>query len=459
MFRQAREPVYYADQWAEQHLVWPLERTLIAQFSDFEGWQRRPRLTVPRDYQSPDSVGVCIWLPPWWLLSRDVKARILAIVSSRLNMRDPVATWTLSGPQPKVVIKARAALPESVGWSEVLEHIRAARDVAPILGVAAGGQLVTADLEDDSPHILISAGSGGGKSALSRLIAAQALHNGAHVVIADFKRTSHNWAKGLPGVTYCRRTDEIHQALVTLAAISEERNELAEYTTNLGPPIWVILEEMNATSEKLKDYWFAVLEKDEPKRSPAVSALKDLLFMGRSAGVHVVAIAQRLDASVVGGGSSRENFGVRCLARYTPQSWAMLAADCGRPPRRARTVGRWQICAHSVATECQVVFVPEDTARTWAIAGRPAPPIPGLEHTPLDVVNSPVRVPAARTPVGLREAVPLLPGPPLTVAALRKHAQRDPRFPDPAGGVNGAHVFHLEDLVRWRRERVAGQDS
>jgi hypothetical protein len=460
--RPYREPVFYADKWAEQHLCWPLERTLLAAFPDLEGWARRPRLAVARDYQDPASEGVTIWLPPWWHVTREVKQRLVSIVGSRLNLPDPVATWTLSGPQPKVVIRARAKLPESLHFAEVREQITGARDTAPIIGLAAGGQLVVADLEDDSPHILISAGSGGGKSALTRLLAAQALHNGANVVICDFKRTSHNWAKGLPGVTYCRRIDEIHHALVALAAISEERNERAEYTIDVGPPIWVVLEELNATAEKLRDFWDMTRDKSEPKRSPAIMGMKDLLFMGRSARVHVVAIAQRLEANLVGGGSGRENFALRCLCRFTPQTWQMLAADAGRPPRRGKVPGRWHIVSHGVATETQVILVSELDAQSWALTGRPVPPVAALSElarTYVDMRFSPNRVAhTATTPVGLREAAAKL-EPPLSLAALRKHSERDARFPPPAGEVNRAKVWHLSDLARWRKERAAGRDG
>lgn len=448
-------PVYADALWDEQHLVWPVQRTLHAAFPDLEQWKRRPMIEVPRDYKKPETTGVVFHLPPWWHLTGDIRKNVVSIISSRLGITDPVASWSAGGIQPKVVIKPRQRVPEQVLWADMLDRIRAASDTAPILGLSLGGLVVDADLEDDSPHVLISAGSGGGKSALTRLIACQALHNGHQVVIADFKRTSHNWAKNLPGVTYCRRIDEIHDALVTLARVAEDRNERAEDpNADLGPRIWVVLEEMNATADKLRDYWESVREKGEAKRSPAIAGMKDLLFMGRSAKVHVVAIAQRLDAAVVGGGSSRENFALRCLTRFTPQAWKMLASDAGNPPRRSRVVGRWHIVAHGEARETQVVWVDEQQARSWALNGRPDPGQFIPLATPEDRKRLGSVAPAA-TPVGLREAIPHLPGPELSLAAIRKHSERDDRFPAPAGEVNGARVWELDALCRWRRERLA----
>jgi hypothetical protein len=190
-------------------------------------------------------------------------------------------------------------------------------------------------------------------------------------------------------VTYCRRIDEIHDALVTLAELADARNEQVEDSeADLGPRVWVILEDMNATSEKLLDYWEAMREKGDPKRSPAIMGMKDLLFMDRSALMHVVAIAQRLDASVVGGGSARENFALRCLTRFTPQAWKMLASDAGNPPRRSRVVGRWHIVAHGEGHETQVCWISEDEARSWALSGRPAGAVEGMKALPATRLTS-----------------------------------------------------------------------
>jgi hypothetical protein len=302
------EPVTRAEWWHQNHVEWPLNRTLLAAFPDLEVYGRKPA-TVAMDYRDPASEGVVFRYPPWFHATAGFRQQVVDLIASRLGINDPVAIWRTSGAQPCVVVKARAKLPGVVRWAEVKDLIKAAPDTAPVLGLGLGGTLIDADLEDDSPHILISAGSGGGKSALTRLIAAQALHHGGQVVILDFKRTSHNWAKQLSGVTYCRRIEEIHDALVVLAGIAEERNEAAEDPdAEIGPRIWVIFEELNAASEMLRDWWAMTREKDSPKRSPAITALKHLLFMGRSARVHVVAIAQRLDAQLVGGGSGRENF-------------------------------------------------------------------------------------------------------------------------------------------------------
>jgi hypothetical protein len=178
--------------------------------------------------------------------------------------------------------------------------------------------------------------------------------------------------------------------------------------------------------------------------------------MGRSARVHVVAIAQRLDAQLVGGGSGRENFALRCLTRFSAQAWKMLASDAGPVPKWSRVVGRWHVVKHGEAHECQVVWISDNEARAWASSGRESCDL-AIESTRSIGHDKPKHlghVPA-RTLVGLREALPLLPGPQMSLDALRKHSQRDDRFPPPLAFESGQQVYDLDALIGWRTGRLA----
>jgi DNA helicase HerA-like ATPase len=48
-----------------------------------------------------------------------------------------------------------------------------------VIGVAAGGRPVGVDLDSESPHTAVSAGTGAGKSNMLRVVAAQVMHHGA----------------------------------------------------------------------------------------------------------------------------------------------------------------------------------------------------------------------------------------------------------------------------------------
>ncbi|MFD4833293.1 helicase HerA domain-containing protein [Streptomyces uncialis] len=99
---------------------------------------------------------------------------------------------------------------------------------APLIGLGSGRKKVSVDRDADSPHVLISAGTGGGKSTILRTICCQFIHNGAKAFVLDFKRISHTWARGVPGVTYCRDIADIHDALIQLAREGRHRLALAE---------------------------------------------------------------------------------------------------------------------------------------------------------------------------------------------------------------------------------------
>ena len=158
MFRRKPDPqpVYGRDLWAQDHLVWPVQRTLMAAFKDLEDWPRRPLLEVPRDFKEPSTSGVVFWFPPWWHPTAEVRKTIVSIVSSRLGIADPVASWHAAGIQPKVIIRPRQRTPERVLWSQVRDAVAAASSTAPVLGLGVGGAVVDCDLIDDSPHIAVS---------------------------------------------------------------------------------------------------------------------------------------------------------------------------------------------------------------------------------------------------------------------------------------------------------------
>lgn len=195
---------------------------------------------------------------------------------------------------------------------------------APLIGLGADKKKVSVDLDHDSPHVLISAGTGGGKSTILRCVCCQFIHHGALAVL-DCKRISHTWARGVPGVTYCRDIAEIHNALIQLVQEGRRRIRLAEQLGDdvlekepwrVGPRLVILLEEVNATMAQLKRSWQRIRESGDPKVSPAVDALAEVLFMGRAVRLHVLLVAQSATARAIGGPQMRENFAARILVRY-----------------------------------------------------------------------------------------------------------------------------------------------
>lgn len=309
-------------------------------------------------------------------LTADQRKLVSSIISAKIPVSDLIEKWDQVGSQVTATWTVRRRPPTSVGYAELQEVFPKLKDWEFFLGAGPGGGPVVVSLKDDSPHIACSAGSGAGKSVLAQLIAVQVLARGGNVVILD-RKGSHRWARKLPGVEYCTKPYQMHDALIRVATLADERNNRAfdmPDEWDPGPRVFVIAEELNGTFSQLREYWDEIREKGDPKVSPAVRSFREILFMGRSAKCHVFAVAQMLSANTVGGPEARENFGIRSLARYTRNAWQMLCPEAAMP-RASRTLGRWQIVIAGTATECQVAYLTAAQARAFAR-------VPGSQNRP-----------------------------------------------------------------------------
>ncbi|MGW5990313.1 hypothetical protein ACWFRT_21470 [Streptomyces anulatus] len=349
---------------------------------------------------------------------------------------------------------------------------------APLIGLGSGRKKVTVDLDADSPHVLISAGTGGGKSTILRAICCQFVHNGALAYVLDFKRISHTWARGVPGVAYCRDIGEIHDALVHLAQEGRHRLALVEQLADdvlekepwrVGPRIVILLEEVNATMAQLKRYWSKIRESGDPKESPAIEALAQILFMGRQVRLHVLLVAQSATAQAVGGPAMRENFSTRILVRYTLNAWRMLVPEVSPIPMASEHPGRVQVVTRGRAQETQVLNLSNVEAREWAMSGVHAKNTTGLQKTPApatDLLTDAWNTSAPEIPPTpavdrdvLADARSLTPPTPAADPGDTTPPPANPApAPDPDNAVVGlreAYDNHLSDIVTASR-RCAG---
>jgi hypothetical protein len=372
-------------------------------------------------------------------LTKEQRQLVSSIISSKIPAGDLVESWYQVGRRVRARWTVRKRPPAQVGHVQVLEHMASLKEWEFYVGQGAGDQAVVISLRDDSPHIAVSAGSGAGKSVLAQLLAVQVLRRGGRVVILD-RKGSHRWALGQAGVDYCTKPAQMHDALLRLSAMADQRNDDALHEAedwDPGPRHLLICEELNATIGQLTNYWAETREKGEPKRSPAVAALADLLFMGRSAKVNVLAIAQMLTARAIGGPEARENFGIRCLARYTANNWKMLVPEASMP-RASRTLGRWQVVIGGQAVEVQVAYL--NTAQARALAKPPEGPDSALSSN----------VPGDGDMMTLRDAIDagVLPWP--SYEATKKRLQRNVGRVPPARGKRGnADLYARADLDAW----------
>lgn len=452
-------------------------------------------LSVPLGFNSGDGKPVTVKLPRGF--TGESRKAVESIVRSKLGISEFNAEFRLIG-APTAEFRKAPRPPSKVMLDDVRELVDQAPAGSPLVGLGTRGVPVSVDLDAESPHVLVSAGSGGGKSVLLRFLLAQGLHNGGIGLILDVKRVSQAWARGLPNVHYCRSIETIHEALLWAKAEVDRRYDLiddgADTSGNVdhvdvGPRLFILAEEMNATINRLQAYWKEIKEKSDPATSPAVQALGDVLFMGRAGKVHVLAVAQMMTARTLGGPEARENFATRILARYTVNNWKMLCPEVWPAPKSSRHAGRAQVVIAGQARETQVAFTTPDEARQLSVSGQVAEfPAYGspvvstqtqtqqtgspVDHGP----ESPTRPSEAEAgprslhlvtesepaPVGLSEAVTLGALSEVTLEAARVARKRDPEFPQPVGKRGTELLYRPGDLTRWERNRprakVAGDD-
>lgn len=392
-------------------------------------------VTVPVNY-GEYGTNTVVHFPADMDLTDELKRRVARIVRAKLAVTLNVQ-WNESGLQPTAVFTPPPPPPpDRVSWNDVLDKVRSCSSTAPLVGIASQNESVVADLEADSPHLLVSASTGGGKSALVKFIVAQGLNRGGRTVVLDYKRSSHGWAKNIPGVTYCMEVEHIHDALVNLATEAERRNVASDDPdADIGPRIWIVVEELNATIGKLQKYWARTRDKSDPKPSPAIDALHDILYMGRTAKYTVVAIGQMLTARALGGPEARECFSLRCMTRYSLNAFKMLAPEISPIPKRSNIVGRWAIVKNGECHIVQVPWITDSEAASWAMAGESTGHVIPMQRVTPELVS-------------LSKALVMHPHIAPSIDALRKASQR-PGFPDAASKGSSAHYYQISELLKW----------
>ena len=285
--------------------------------------------------------------------------------------------------------------PGRLAYAEIAAEIAAAPAGTLVLGQAAARETVSAPLlTGGSPHVGLSMITGAGKSSDTRLAAAQIARGGGLLAICDVKLVSHTWSHRLPNVAAALTPEQIHDLLMWLAgdpgsdpgcpyAQSElqRRNESAfqvlthdvtgEAVPDVGPPIFVIIEELNALAKQLSAYWKRVRPKGAPAKSPAVTALDTVLFTGRQAGIFIWAIGQKLSAAATsaGSGDSRENFGYLLLSDPSVSTWKMLVGDLHPRPAPSGVLGRRVLVTPADVKIFQSAYISPSEARALALSG------------------------------------------------------------------------------------------
>lgn len=260
--------------------------------------------------------------------------------------------------------------PDVLPMFDALEHLSGAREQDVFLGVDQQCQPVSVDVLADSPHVLVNAGTGGGKSAIVRAFIAQHAARGGMALVLDYKRISQRWCADLRPVVHraCALVD-IGGALVSLGRELHRRLGVVDAFPGavedapVGPPILVAFEELNATLDQLKE-----LDRRLPRGTyTAMQAYREAMFLGRAVGIRVVATAQLASWKAIGGPEVGANFDTRILLRYDETAWRWLVG--ARVPFQASPTGagRGMVCRASTARLTQFVWMTEDESTQYVL--------------------------------------------------------------------------------------------
>lgn len=430
---------------------------------------------LPADYREPDR-------------QQEASAKLIA-----RKVKIPVTAMDFEidheGDHPKMLVRAMEVPPEFVDFDMAREYMEQATDTNLFLGFGLRTAPVWCDLNQESPHWACSFGSGGGKSTFCRMVAAQVRRQRSdnRIVILDFGKDgdSHaDWVYDehgnlLPGIEFHTTVEAGHDALVELAAERARRSRAAFEAKRYRRPepdfgrVLVIFEEMNTSIPKLEGYWKDIRGTEDPKESPAMTAWGNLVCTGRATKMNCLAVAQRFDAKVAGGGDVRANFMIRILSRFDPSAIKMLIPEIKPAPKSSNHPGRMTLAIGGEAVSFQGVYMTPDETRDWSSEGRPMVidhaeivsqngVMPAQGHAPDlgEVSESGARALRLVPPVEpvvelvtLAAAIEqgLVPG---TLDALRKASQKDdfPTAHDHRGGARrNAGRYAAHDLADWAR--------
>jgi hypothetical protein len=372
--------------------VGPLATVLAARWrivppSDPTTW-----IVVPPDCRTNADHPVEIIMPVDRVESERQEAATAKIIARKVGIPVTAMDYEIEpeGEYPKMLVRAQEVPPELVDFEMARPYLEQATDTRYFLGLGLRDEPAWIDLDLDSPHIAFSIGSGGGKSAAIRTIAAQVLRQGGRVVIFDHVKegASHaSWVYDdhghlIPGVEFYTDTESVHEALISLEEERSRRSRAVHHAKRYKRPlphfprIFVVDEEMNSGTPKLLAYWQQLRKdikaesgEDQPVVSPAMAAKGSLVNAGREQRITFGAVAQRFDAKVIGGGDVRASFMVRVLARFGPDAVRMLIPHIDPKPRSSNYPGRVVLAIENVATTVQFAFLEPDEAQEWALGG------------------------------------------------------------------------------------------
>lgn len=449
----------------DNSVVRPLWKGLITMGVYGSGDRYSDYLTLPNDYDRDKKATVVLRLPDYFESTDDQKKRVARFVIRKLGGQWD-AHWSDKGttilrlthtPQP----------PSKFPFSQALRIIRGLKDGQLFIGLGSRGEPIIIDLDKETPHLAITAGTGAGKSSLIALIVIQIIAWGARIFAIDPKMVSFNPVKHLPHIDIIRNVADQWDVIAMFRAEMDRRYDVLNEDENATFTRWVlILEEQNAFYGDSTDYWEATRQRGEPARPRVYRDIGAVLNKGRQCHMNVISVYQRASANVCGGGDVRSQYGYFLLGRYKKAEWKMFI-DIWPWQSPSRIPGRFTFYNGEDYGPVQVAypFVPDvktpvllEEATDYAVSSCPSTPT-AAPLVPVQRQTDGTEVANAQTPMRdmtLREAhaAGILTG---NLDAIRKDIGRN-KWPNPTDTSGVSHRYSAADLVALEAKRTGKQE-
>ncbi len=164
------------------------------------------------------------------------------------------------------------------------------------------------------PHILVSGGTGSGKSVLISVLILEFLKRQSTVYIADPKNSDLGSLSHYFGNKYVATTpNNIARIVRVVVEEMQERYQVmrdnfqygSNFTNHGFKPVWLIFDEMGAFQATGSD------KKSREIITEVMDGIKQIILLGRQSGIFILVSAQQVNASTTLSTELRDNLGLR----------------------------------------------------------------------------------------------------------------------------------------------------
>lgn len=299
------------------------------------------------------------------LVAPGYRTRVERTVSAMLVGRWR-AHWDMVG--DKVTLEVRPSLPDSV-WIPPLET----PETDPLLNYDAVEIPYGVDEDGEvmvwkpavSPQLILTGGTGSGKTSTTHAIAVRLTQYGWPVWVADGKAVEFLGFQDWPNVQIVATSIQEQVAVIHRAwQLMEHRYQLVvqrKARTEDFEPLVVFVDEFSDLKGNLLAWYSGIKQKGDPSKPDTLMEVGSIARKGRTARIHLVVALQRPDADILSG-EARDNFTQRIsVGRLSPQGAQMM---WGNPVtgvtlplgRRGRAIG---VSRAGVPVEMQCYRTPD----------------------------------------------------------------------------------------------------